>query len=123
MEKARILCTILLLCAVVLGGCKEGETMSSESVNTMTGTTPATTPALTATAAEKWSGVFAAMKKADTLKLPIYNNPLMVQRLGADPYALVYDGRVYIYMTGDVIETGVGGKPAANSYSKINTTV
>ena len=65
--------------------------------------------------------LFAGIKPAATLKKTTENNPLMVQRLGADPYALVYNGRVYIYMTGDVIETGVGGKPAANSYQKINT--
>ena len=122
MEKVWIWCTILL-CAVMLSGCKEDDTMNNESVNTVTGTTasPTATATPTLSVKEKWGDVFAGMKKADTLKLPIYNNPLMTQRLGADPYALVYDGRVYIYMTGDVIETGVGGKPAANSYSKINT--
>ena len=29
------------------------------------------------------------------------HNPVMVQRFGADPYALEYKGRVYIYMTLD----------------------
>ena len=29
------------------------------------------------------------------------HNPVMTQRYGADPYALVYDGRVYLYMTCD----------------------
>ena len=95
--------------------------MNQESLTVTPVNTETPTPSPTVSAAEKWSGVFAGMKKADTLKLPIYNNPLMTQRLGADPYALVYDGRVYIYMTGDVIETGVGGKPAPNSYQKINT--
>ncbi len=65
--------------------------------------------------------LFAEFKPATTLKKTTENNPLMVQRLGADPYALVYNGRVYIYMTGDVIETGAGGKPVANTYAKINT--
>ena len=64
--------------------------------------------------------LFAGITPAATLKNPTDNNPLMVQRLGADPYALVYDGRVYIYMTGDVIET-LGSKQLANSYQKINT--
>ncbi|MBO4696364.1 MAG: family 43 glycosylhydrolase [Lachnospiraceae bacterium] len=57
---------------------------------------------------------------ATALKKPWDNNPLMTQRLGADPYALVYDGRVYIYMTADVIETNPDGSPKANSYQKIN---
>ena len=37
-------------------------------------------------------------------KKATYNNPVMTQRFGADPYALVYDGRVYLYMTGDIFE-------------------
>ncbi len=49
------------------------------------------------------------------------NNPVMTQRFGADPYALVYDGRVYLYMTGDVLEYDAGGKVKNNTYSKINT--
>jgi len=48
-------------------------------------------------------------------------NPLMTQRLGADPYALVYQDRVYIYMTGDVIEYGADKKAKNNSFGKINT--
>lgn len=118
-------CTILMLCAVTLSGCKEDKTMNNDSVTATPVSTATSTSAPTATptvsVAEKWSKVFAEQKHADTLKLPIYNNPLMVQRLGADPYALVYDGRVYIYMTGDVIETNADGSPKANSYQKINT--
>ena len=34
-------------------------------------------------------------------KLPGYSNPLITHKYGADPYALAYDGRVYIYMTND----------------------
>lgn len=49
------------------------------------------------------------------------NNPLMTQRFGADPYALVYDGRVYIYMTGDVIERDASGNIIDNTYSVIDT--
>ena len=30
------------------------------------------------------------------------HNPVMTQRFGADPYAMVYDGRVYLYMTCDL---------------------
>jgi arabinoxylan arabinofuranohydrolase len=50
-----------------------------------------------------------------------FKNPLMTQRLGADPYALVYNDRVYLYMTGDVVEYDKDGKVINNSYSKINT--
>lgn len=76
---------------------------------------------VTKTPATDWASVFAALTPAETLKASLYHNPLMTQRLGADPYALIYDGRVYIYMTGDVIETNLDGTPKANSYQKINT--
>ena len=114
---------VLLGIAALTCGCGEEKDMDDTNKTTPTVTSTATpTPTATPTlsVAEKWSKVFAEMKPASTLKQPNCNNPLMVQRLGADPYALVYDGRVYIYMTGDVIETQ-GSKPLANSYQKINT--
>jgi len=49
------------------------------------------------------------------------HNPVMVQRFGADPYALVYEGRVYLYMTGDVIERDESGNIIENTYSIIDT--
>ena len=47
-------------------------------------------------------------------------NPLITQRFGADPYAMVYDGRVYLYMTADVFEYDGKGELAENSYAKID---
>lgn len=47
-------------------------------------------------------------------------NPLMTQRFGADPYAMVYEDRVYIYMTADTFEYDGAGNPVENTYSKIN---
>ncbi|MBO6241233.1 MAG: family 43 glycosylhydrolase [Butyrivibrio sp.] len=49
------------------------------------------------------------------------HNPIMVQRFGADPYALVYDGRVYIYMTGDKFSYEPDGSVKENTYGNINT--
>ena len=48
------------------------------------------------------------------------HNPVMVQRFGADPYALVYKGRVYIYMTLDYPEMNEIGEIQENTYSKID---
>ena len=59
---------------------------------------------------------------AATLKKPGEHNPLMTQRFGADPYALVYNGRTYIYMTADVIETNPDGSPPKNA-SSIQSTI
>lgn len=47
-------------------------------------------------------------------------NPLITQRFGADPYGLVYEDRVYIYMTADTFEYNAAGNPKENTYGKIN---
>ena len=49
------------------------------------------------------------------------HNPVMVQRFGADPWAMVYGDRVYLYMTGDEPVIRGGEKPKTNDYSNIVT--
>ena len=49
------------------------------------------------------------------------HNPLMVQKFGADPWALVWNGRVYIYMTGDEPVIAMDGTVSNNTYGNINT--
>lgn len=48
-------------------------------------------------------------------------NPLITQRFGADPYVIVYEDKVYVYMTGDTLEYDDKGEVKPNSYGKINT--
>ena len=48
-------------------------------------------------------------------------NPLMTQRFGADPYAMVYEDRVYFYMTADAFEYDASGKIVENTYGKIHS--
>lgn len=48
------------------------------------------------------------------------SNPLIDYDYGADPFALVYDGRVYLYMTADQYEYDEEGNLIDNTYSKIN---
>ncbi len=48
------------------------------------------------------------------------HNPVMTQRFGADPYALVHDGRVYLYMTGDTFIRDENGEVMENVYSQID---
>ena len=66
-----------------------------------------------------------------------YGNPIFTQAFGADPYAMEYDGRVYVYMTADdyqyapednyvVMENGVPvtyqkGELMTNGFGYINT--
>lgn len=49
------------------------------------------------------------------------HNPVMVQRFGADPWAMVYRDRVYLYMTGDEPMTDKDGSIRTNDYSNITT--
>ncbi len=67
------------------------------------------------------SEVFDNLKPEQSLKGITDHNPVMVQRFGADPYALVYDGRVYIYMTGDKPSYNADGTVKENTYGNINT--
>ncbi|WP_246302918.1 family 43 glycosylhydrolase [Paenibacillus plantarum] len=53
-------------------------------------------------------------------KIPGYANPLMSHILGADPFAMVYDGRVYIYMSSDDYEYDSNGNIKDNSFSNLN---
>ena len=48
-----------------------------------------------------------------------HTNPLMTQSFGADPYAMVYGDRVYIYMTGDTFEYDGEGNIKENTYGQI----
>lgn len=47
-------------------------------------------------------------------------NPLITQRFGADPYAMVYKDTVYIYMTADALEYDKDKNINENTYSKIH---
>ncbi|MEV5030334.1 S-layer homology domain-containing protein [Paenibacillus sp. LPE1-1-1.1] len=63
------------------------------------------------------------LKKLDTgaiAKIPGYSNPLMDHKLGADPYALAYNGRVYIYMSSDDYEYDSNGNVKDNTFSNLN---
>ncbi|WDM24150.1 carbohydrate-binding protein [Paenibacillus polymyxa] len=53
-------------------------------------------------------------------KLPGNSNPLMDYKLGADPYALVYDGRVYIYMSSDTYVYNNDGSIKDNDFSGLD---
>ena len=50
-----------------------------------------------------------------------HHNPVMVQRFGADPWAMVYGDRVYLYLTGDEPMFDKDGKIRTNDYSNITT--
>lgn len=51
------------------------------------------------------------------------HNPIMTQRYGADPCAMVYGDSVYIYMTHDIYEYDNNGKIKSNGYGTITEIV
>lgn len=53
-------------------------------------------------------------------KIPGNGNPLVSHKFGADPYALVYEGRVYLYMTNDVLVYDSDENVLDNNYGNIN---
>ena len=54
-------------------------------------------------------------------KTPGRANPLMGYDFGADPFAMEYNGRLYVYMTADAFTEEADGEPGANSYGQIHT--
>ena len=48
-------------------------------------------------------------------------NPLYTQRFGADPGAMEYNGRLYVYMTNDIVEHEPDMSVKENSYQLIRT--
>ena len=48
-------------------------------------------------------------------------NPLYTQRFGADPGVMEYEGRLYVYMTADIIERDASGAVKENSYQYIRS--
>ena len=129
-RKSKVLVATLTMTAMLFAACgaEEAEVTPTEApvateAPAVTETpTEAPEPTATPTPAPKQvSEWLSEMTLAETMKPLGTDTPLMTQRFGADPCALVYDGRVYIYMTGDRIEYDSSANPKDNSYSKINT--
>ena len=65
--------------------------------------------------------LFEGIELAENYKPLDHYNPLMTQRFGADPAGLVYDNRLYVYSTHDVLETDVEDNIQENTYGRIRT--
>ncbi|MBP5330920.1 MAG: family 43 glycosylhydrolase [Lachnospiraceae bacterium] len=61
------------------------------------------------------------MELTEAYKKYDFSNPIFTQHFGADPYAIEYDGRLYIYMTADAFEYDSQQKVKENSYGKIQS--
>lgn len=63
----------------------------------------------------------AALARENPAKDQDSHNPLFTQRYSADPTALYWQGRVYVYSTGDLQESDASGKLINNTYSKVRS--
>lgn len=64
--------------------------------------------------------LFSTVNITSSYKEDGENNPLYTQRFGADPGVMEYNGRVYVYMTNDVIEYDSSGNVVENTYGLVN---
>lgn len=124
----------LLIAGSMLCGCGQNKEPVSESNDTETGQIENTDDSVEQTEsnaeteeteeimskAELAASYFEGLKANLGYKGINETNPLMTQRFGADPYAMVYEDRVYFYMTADSFERDAAGNIKENSYSTIN---
>lgn len=61
-----------------------------------------------------------ALNTGALVKVPGYSNPLRDYKLGADPYAVVFEGRVYIYMSSDEYMFDDNGNVVDNNFRQLN---
>jgi len=132
MKKRKIALLITLAGLLVLSGCaakevnqnREEQNMQEEVTKKPEATataTPTAAPTATPTPVDENAALFKGIEKAKNAKGMMDNNPLMTQRFGADPYALVYDDTLYIYMTADTPEYDADGNLKDNTYGIIRS--
>ncbi len=127
MKSSAVLLAALLACG--LWGCGAAEKVSEGAAATEAVQQAETQQAVSETnTTEETESKETAMKErfqqielSKPLKAVTDHNPVMTQRFGADPYALVYDGRVYLYMTGDTPSYNADKTAKENTYSNIKT--
>ena len=69
---------------------------------------------------EELTAMFDQMEWKKSYKKNGENNPLYTQRFGADPGFLVWNDRLYVYTTNDVIEYAADGSVKENGYGLVN---
>ncbi|NLU41922.1 MAG: hypothetical protein GXX08_06940, partial [Firmicutes bacterium] len=67
------------------------------------------------------AALFRNVTMAEAYKPIGQHNPILPHRFGADPYALVYKDRVYVYTTNDAIIRDGRGKVINNMYGLIRS--
>jgi hypothetical protein len=67
------------------------------------------------------AALFRNVTIAEAYKPIGQHNPILPHRFGADPYALVYKNRVYVYATNDAVTRDGRGKVINNMYGLIRS--
>ena len=128
---------ILLISLIALSACSkksgdsnDGNINDTSQTNQADNTLPASeevsepatssAPEIKAVFRDDLESLFTNMSFATSLRKPGENNPLITQDYGADPFAMVYGDRVYVYMTQDVLMYDKDKNIAENNYSLIN---
>lgn len=128
------ICVALCLCAcgkereaqeppvteITDGATQEG-TATGETVTEEAEETPAPTATPTEVPRNPYEAMFDGVVLQKAYKGFDDTNPIMTQRFGADPYAMVYGDRVYFYMTADDYEYDSAGNYVENTYGKIKS--
>ncbi len=70
---------------------------------------------------KEYGKYFNNLEVTEALKRSVESNPIITQNFGADPYAMVYEDTLYIYMTADDIERNADLEIVENTYSKIKS--
>ncbi len=99
---------------------KPGTPSPSKSPATTT-SAPSSAPTLAPTEAPDDPDVVPAQKFAKSFKGMDANNPLLANSFSADPTAIEYNGRVYVYMSNDSQEHAGRGDQDENKYTYITS--
>jgi arabinoxylan arabinofuranohydrolase len=92
---------------------RNGESMETKETNSAQTSSESSSD----TIAKKFEG----LKLSEPAKKDGENNPLITQDYGADPFAMEYNGRIYVYMTQDVYMYDGSGKLKENTYGAIDS--
>jgi arabinoxylan arabinofuranohydrolase len=110
----RKIITLFCVTALFLAGCPSEESPEKEQP------TPDKGPVLEQQlSSEEVSQLFSGLSLGTSLKNYTDHNPITTHDFGADPWALVYNDRVYLYLTGDSLQYDDNGDLVAEAYGLI----
>ena len=113
-NSAVLLAVTLILAGLALAGCPTDD--SEEKPPPLTETEPALDDQLSSA---ELDAHFSGLAQGTPLKAFGNHNPLITHNFGADPWAMPYGDRVYMYLTGDALQYDDQGELLVAAYGKI----